>query len=173
MRSLMEDEPKIKEHLQKELLEETRLKAYFEEELALGLVIERDTKTLAACAQEAQKELRDSDKNREPSELLQALNQVYLKNSGSLVSYGTSLEECFGEMEISQKLQAAAEPGAQGGTSAMRRRVRVVSVWNGKKVYLEEFYGILKAAIEETQMLIQKKDRELFEDILSQTISSS
>lgn len=46
MRSLMEDEPKIKEHLQKELLEETRLKAYFEEELALGLVIERDTKTL-------------------------------------------------------------------------------------------------------------------------------
>ena len=45
----------------------------------------------------------------------------------------------------------------------MRRRVRVVSVWNGKKVYLEEFYGILKAAIEETQMLIQKKDRELFE----------
>lgn len=177
LRSLMEDEPKIKEHLQKELLEETRLKAYFEEELALGLVIERDTKTLAACAQEAQKELRDSDKNREPSELLQALNQVYLKNSGSLVSYGTSLEECFGEMEISQKLQAAAEPeiaaepGAQGGTSAMRRRVRVVSVWNGKKVYLEEFYGILKAAIEETQMLIQKKDRELFEDILSQTIS--
>lgn len=40
-----------------------------------------------------------------------------------------------------------------------------------KKVYLDEFYTILKAAIEETELLIQRKDRELFEDILSQTIS--
>ena len=55
--------------------------------------------------------------------------------------------------------------------SALRKRVRIASVWNGKKVYLEEFYGILKASIEETELLIQKKDRELFEDILSQTIS--
>src|SRR5699024_4502424 len=54
---------------------------------------------------------------------------------------------------------------------AIRKRVRVASVWNGKKVYLEEFYQILKNAIDETQLLIQEKDRELFEDILSQTIS--
>ena len=53
----------------------------------------------------------------------------------------------------------------------MHTRVRIVSVWNGKKVYLEELYRILKATIEETELLIQKKDRELFEDILSQTIS--
>ena len=45
------------------------------------------------------------------------------------------------------------------------------TVWNGKKVYLGEFYGILKNAIDETQLLIREKDRELFEDILSQTIS--
>ena len=54
---------------------------------------------------------------------------------------------------------------------AIRKRVRVVSSWNGKKVYLDEFYGILKQAIDETELLIQQKDRELFEDILSQTIS--
>ncbi|MFQ9704550.1 MAG: hypothetical protein ACLR0U_26050 [Enterocloster clostridioformis] len=40
-----------------------------------------------------------------------------------------------------------------------------------KGIYLEEFYGILKQGIDETELLIQKKDRELFEDILSQTIS--
>lgn len=172
MRSLMEDEPKIKEHLQKELLEETRLKAYFEEELALGLVIERDTKTLAACAQEAQKELRDSDKNREPSELLQALNQVYLKNSGSLVSYGTSLEECFGEMEISQNCR----PPQNRELKAGRQRCAAASglCRSGMaKVYLEEFYGILKAAIEETQMLIQKKDRELLKIFYPRRSASS
>ena len=66
------------------------------------------------------------------------------------------MEECFGDTE---------------NGDAVRKRVRIISVWNGKKVYLEEFYNILKTAIEETELLIQKKDRELFEDILSQTIS--
>ena len=82
--------------------------------------------------------------------------QVYLKHNGSLASYGTSMEECFGDT---------------GDIDAVRKRVRIISTWNGKKVYLEEFYNILKTAIEETELLIQKKDRELFEDILSQTIS--
>ena len=63
------------------------------------------------------------------------------------------------------------EEAAEQVPGAIRKRVRVASVWNGKKVYLEEFYQILKNAIDETQLLIQEKDRELFEDILSQTIS--
>jgi hypothetical protein len=53
----------------------------------------------------------------------------------------------------------------------LRSRIQIASIWNGKKVYLEEFYRILRQAIEETELLIQEKDRELFEDILSQTIS--
>ncbi len=84
------------------------------------------------------------------------IDTVYLKHNGSLASYGTSMEECFGDT---------------GDIDAVRKRVRIISTWNGKKVYLEEFYNILKTAIEETELLIQKKDRELFEDILSQTIS--
>ena len=60
---------------------------------------------------------------------------------------------------------------AEEQQGALRTRVRIVSVWNGKKVYLEELYRILKATIEETELLIQKKDRELFEDILANTIS--
>ena len=92
--------------------------------------------------------------------MLQALYQVFQKYNGSLAAYGTSLEDCFGMKEAAEQV-----PGA------IRKRVRVASVWNGKKVYLEEFYQILKNAIDETQLLIQEKDRELFEDILSQTIS--
>ncbi len=110
--------------------------------------------------------LRDSDKNREASELLQALFQVFQRHNGSLASYGTSLEECFGntpgESEESTEKTAA---------NVLRKRVLAVSVWNGKKVYLEEFYQILKNAIDETRLLIQEKDRKLFEDILSRTIS--
>ena len=71
------------------------------------------------------------------------------------------MEKCFG-----------AEDGlTEEMGNLLRSRVRIVSTWNGKKVYLDEFYTILKAAIEETELLIQRKDRELFEDILSQTIS--
>lgn len=135
----------------------TYLQQYFEEELALELVMPREDTVLHA-AQEALKNLRGADQNRESTDMLQALYQVYQRRSGQLISYGTALEDCF----------EAPDAGAEG---ALRRRVRVVSVWNGKRVYLAEFYQLLKSAIEETEVLIQEKDRELFEDILSQTIS--
>ena len=150
------DLPEQKAKLQEAIIEETALRNYFEEELDLKLILSREGRTVWDCAGEAVKLLRGSDKNREPSEMLQSLHDTYHKHNGSLVSYGTCIEECFGDAET---------------VGAIRKRYRIVSVWNGKKVYLEEFYVVLKRTIEETQLLIQDKDRELFEDILSQTIS--
>ncbi|MBO1872006.1 TIGR02680 family protein [Lachnoanaerobaculum sp. Marseille-Q4761] len=161
-RVILEVEPGLRESLQKKITEETCLRKYFEEELALKLVFSVENQSLFECAKRAVSLLREGDKNREPTDLLQSLHQVYQRHNASLVNYGTSLEECF-ESEEAVKIEEV--PGA------IRKRVRVVSSWNGKKVYLEEFYGILKQGIEETQLLIRKKDRELFEDILSQTIS--
>lgn len=161
LRVLQEEIPALKESLQKTIMTETALRTYFEEELALKLVFDREGLGLSDCAKKAADVLRESDKNREPTDMLQALHQVYLRHNGSLINYGTSLEECFETPETALELAAGA----------VRKRVRVISVWNGKKVSLEEFYGILKQAIDETELLIQKKDRELFEDILSQTIS--
>ncbi|MDY3747087.1 MAG: SbcC/MukB-like Walker B domain-containing protein [Lachnospiraceae bacterium] len=163
LHNLLESWPKQKERLVKAIGEETCLRNYFEEELALKLVLTREDRTLFDCAKEAVKMLRDGDKNREPGEMLQSLYQIYQRHNGSLASYGTALEECFQTVD---DIQGLAE-----NTIVTRKRVRVVSVWTGKKVYMEEFYGILKAAIDETELLIQAKDRELFEDILSQTIS--
>ncbi len=156
LQTLQKDLPEQKEKLQQFIIEENALRNYFEEELDLKLILNREGRTVYDCAREAVKILRESDKNREPGELLQALHNVYLKHNGSLASYGTSMEECF---------------GGTGDIDAVRKRVRIISTWNGKKVYLEEFYNILRNTIEETELLIQKKDRELFEDILSQTIS--
>lgn len=163
LRILLEEEPKRKESLQRKIIVETCLRKYFEEELSLGLVFERENHALFDCARRAVGVLREGDKNKEPTDMLQALHQVYQRHNGSLVSYGTSLEECFEAPDEVLETEDAA--------GAVRKRVRVVSVWNGKKVYLEEFYRILKQAIDETELLIQKKDRELFEDILSQTVS--
>ncbi|MCM1027941.1 MAG: TIGR02680 family protein, partial [Roseburia sp.] len=163
LREMQESLPKEKERLQQLIAEETFVRNYFEEELSLKLVLERGGRTLFDCAREAAGVIREGDKNREAGDMLNALFQVYQRHNGSLTSYGTSLEECFGT--------ADDVPEGAPAANVLRKRVCVVSVWNGKKVYLEEFYGILKAAIEETELLIQKKDRELFEDILSQTIS--
>lgn len=163
LRVILEDEPKRKESLLRKIMAETCLRNYFEEELALKLVFDRESQGIFECAKRAVSVLRESDKNREPTDLLQALHQVYQRHNGSLVNYGTSLEECF-----DTPVEEALETEAAG---AIRKRVRIVSSWNGKRVYLEEFYGILKQGIDETELLIQKKDRELFEDILSQTIS--
>ena len=156
LQMLKEEEPERGQQLQDLIEEETELRSYFEEELDLKLILSQEERSLPECAKEACKMLRESDKNREATDMLQALHQVYNRHSGSLANYGTSMEQCFGDAENGKGL---------------RKRFCIFSVWNGKRVYLEEFYGILKAAIEETELLIQKKDRELFEDILSQTIS--
>jgi uncharacterized protein (TIGR02680 family) len=163
LENLQESEPQKKIRLQELIAEESVLRNFFEEELSLKLVMERENRTLAECGKEAVRVLRDSDKNREYGEMLQSLIQVYQKYNGSLTNYGTSLEECF------ESVGECAGVGSE--FQYLRKRVRVVSAWNGKKVFLEEFYQILKTAIEETELLIQQKDRELFEDILSQTIS--
>lgn len=160
---IVEFEMDRKVQLEQLIAEESVLRKYFEEELALKLVIVQENRTLAECAKAAIRTLREGDKNREYGEMLQSLNQVYQKYNGSLTNYGTALENCF---ETSEVLVGVGE-----GFQALRRRVRIVSAWNGKKVYLEAFYEILKSAIAETELLIQQKDRELFEDILSQTIS--
>ena len=163
LKHLSEAEPQKKVRLQELIAEETILRKNFEEELSLKLILDRGSRTLAECAKMALGVLRDSDKNREYGDMLQSLMQVYQKHNGSLSKYGTSLEECFDE--------PCDLFGVGNEFHPIRKRMRMVSTWNGKKVYLEEFYYILKKAIEETELLIQQKDRELFEDILSQTIS--
>ncbi len=145
-----------KEKLTRRIDREVRLRACFEEELALGLVVERGSKTLAECAKEAVKVLRDSDRGRSALELTTALMRVYQQHNSSLTNYGTALEDCFEE-----------EPDP----TILRKRQRIVSIWNGKKLYLENFHSTLKNQIEETELLILQKDRELFEDILSKTLS--
>lgn len=121
---ILEDGPKLKESLRQKIIAETCLRNYFEEELALKLVFDRESQGIFECAKRAVSVLRESDKNREPTDLLQALHQVYQRHNGSLVNYGTSLEECF-----DTPVEAALETEAAG---AIRKRVRVVSSWNGK-----------------------------------------
>lgn len=124
LQTLQKELPEQKEKLQQLIIEETALRNYFEEELDLKLILNREERTVYECAREAVKILRESDKNREPGELLQALHTVYLKHNGSLASYGTAMEECFGDT---------------GDIDAVRKRVRILSTWNGKGYIWKNF----------------------------------
>ena len=153
------EQEESEEHLETYLERENVLRAYFAEELDLKLVIAQENRTLEDCAWAAQEKLRDSDKEREASELTAAFMGVYHKYNGSLITYGTALTEWF--------------DGEKGGVPAgtLHKRHIFTAVWNGKKIGMEEFHETLKKQIAETELLIQQKDRELFEDILSRTLS--
>lgn len=154
---IREEEDELRSDFVRKASRESLCQRYFVEELELGLVLEKDTGNPETCAKEALQRMRDGDEGRDVSTMATGLYQTYSAHNSSLVSYGTSIEDCFEE--------------AENGSEALRKRLRIFSVWNGKKLYLEEFYQMLKTTIEETSLLIQQKDRELFEDILSKTIS--
>ena len=141
---------------------EEQVRQYFEEELDLKLVIARENRTLEECAKAALEKLRESDRKRESAELYTSLHRVFQQHNGNLTAYGTALEDCFNSTDLEKERVIP---------DALRRRYLFTAVWNGKKVQMEEFYQTLKERIEETELLIQEKDRELFENILSKTLS--
>jgi len=74
---------------------ESKLREYFSEELSLGLIIEREEKSISECATEAAAMLRETDKNKSVADVVASLNKNYQQHSGSLVGYGTYIEDCF------------------------------------------------------------------------------
>lgn len=146
-----------KNNVMEKMEKETRLRQYFDEELSLGLVFARESRTISEAAEQAKTVIRETDRNKSVTEIVSNLDRIFHAHIGNLVTYGTFMEECF----------------AQGTTDAMvlRKRHRIVSYMQGRKLYFEEFYQVIKERIDETELLIRQKDRELFENILSDTLS--
>lgn len=138
------------------ILKEEELTRYFQEELSMGLVLKQEDRSLEVCAREAVNLLRTVDRERDVTGITSSLHNVYHKYDGSLSKYRTQFEDCFPDAPESL---------------ALRKREQIVAYMNGKKMYFEEFYTMLCSQVEETEELIRQKDRELFEDILSKTLS--
>lgn len=136
---------------------ENNLRKYFEEEWSLGLVLDRENKTILEAAKQAKDVIKEKDRNKSVTEVVSNLDRVFHGHIGGLVNYGTFMEECFAQ--------------ETGEGTILRKRHRIVSYMQGKKLYFNDFYNIMKEKIEETQLLIGQKDRELFENILSDTLS--
>lgn len=157
VKKLEPDIERQKNIVMEKMEKETRLRRYFEEELSLGLVFARESKTIPEAAEQAKGIIRESDRNKSVAEVVSNLDRIFHAHIGNLVNYGTFMEECFAE-ETKDAM-------------VLRKRHRIVSYVQGRKLYFEDFYKIIKERIDETELLIRQKDRELFENILSDTLS--
>ena len=140
----------------------TLLQSYFLEEVQLGLLPYQeglnpeDVNHLAVIAEGFRKGIREADRSSDITEILSRLFKTYQAHIGGISNTVISIDDCF-------------EPGEQ---NAIRSRRLITAIYNSQKVSIQEFRSMVEKSISETELLIQAKDRELFENILSDTLGS-
>ena len=147
---------------QKNLLRYRRLEQGFREEYRLGyverpFVINDDMEDQASkiCAMPTGR-----SGNRKQSDLLGNLQEVYHQNRGYLVNYQLTLHPLFEEEEGEEILLGIS-----------MRRIDITGKYRGVNVKFKELLGKLREDAEIQKRLLSDKERELFEDILADTIS--
>lgn len=98
--------------------------------------------------------------NNEKDDLIAKLNQVYFDNRSYLVEYNLTMDYLFQE-----------EDASFVSKDVNLKRLDIVGRYHGNKVKFFELVRYLKEEIEELNNLLKTGDRELFEDILANTIS--
>lgn len=168
-----EEMEKLKNSADTQAAATEKLRSYFMEEYRLSLVFRNTEKAVKSTAENAEsdeggkaekfaaEEARDcqpeNERKRTLSDVQGALLEVLQTKCGTLTRYGIRWEDCFED-----------DPG---DVNILRKRYRILATLNGQKLYLSDFQKAIRASIDSTGELIQQKDRELFENILSDTLS--
>lgn len=98
--------------------------------------------------------------NKKQGEIVESLQGAYHQNRGYLLEYQITLQTLFGEID--------EEARAFG---ANMRRIDISAKYRGTTVKFKELISRLREDAEVQRKLLSDKDRELFEDILANTIS--
>lgn len=148
--------------LQKSLEKKQRLERAFEAEYALGYVAKNETQRDDAEEQASRICTMLSGKfgNKKQSDLLGSLQEVYHQNRGYLLEYHLTMETLFSEMDEETSVFAMA-----------MKRIDISAKYRGTSLRFYELIEKISADAEEQKRLLSDKDRELFEDILANTIS--
>ena len=137
--------------------EESILAAYFEEELELGFVLQRENSTaLKQYAEEALSVISPDDVQKSITDISQKLNDTYRKNSNVLSSEYRPMYETLYE---------------NSGSDIIRSRVCITLVWQGKPVAPAFFREELGKSIEHDKSLLRREEENMFKEILLNTIS--
>ena len=98
--------------------------------------------------------------NKKHSEILKSLQNVYHMNRGYLLEYQVTLQSLFEEMDEES-----------GVFDTSMRRIDISAKYRGITIKFKELITRMKEDAEVQRRLLSDKDRELFEDILANTIS--
>lgn len=137
------------------ILEEDDLEKYFLEDLRLGLTSVSQG-ALEQRAAEAHGKVRPEDRERSNERMGEALSKNYQQHNNTLLKYQPKIELVF---------EDAVRP------EMLRQRWCISLQWEGKELSLYDFIQELQAKIDMTATLLEEKDRDLFENILAETIS--
>ena len=98
--------------------------------------------------------------NKRHSEILENLQNVYHMNRGYLLEYQVTLQSLFEELDEES-----------GVFDTSMRRIDISAKYRGITIKFKELIARMKEDAEVQRRLLSDKDRELFEDIVANTIS--
>ena len=131
--------------------------AYFREDLELGFSGLDLSRPLEANASDAWGAVPKEDRTREPIQLGTALLNNCQQHANNLLKYHLEQNLTFDEQD--------------GETSVLRARYCVTLRWKEARLSLFDFIKELQKSITTTETVFTDSDRELFENILTQTVS--
>lgn len=137
-------------------IEEQDLEHYFREDLDLGFSGLDGGLDLEECARQAASKIQPADRKYTPEHMADALRSNYQRSNNSLLGYHPEIKLVF---------DAPDQP------AHLRQRLCILFKKGGKELSLYAFIQSLQTDIDSTGSILEDRDRELFENILTETIS--
>ena len=160
---VLQEKERENELRQKELLEKKeKYQNVFEQEYQLGYA-ERVfvvTEDLEDQAKKICSRFAGSFGNKKQSDLFGSLQEAYHQNRGYLLDYQITLQSLFEELD-----------GEGSFLDVTVKRIDILAKYRGMPVKFKELIEKMNEDAEVLKRLLSDRDRELFEDILANTIS--
>lgn len=145
-----------KENLLNATIEEQDLERYFLEDLELGFSGLDETLGLEERARQAASKIQAADRKYTQEHMADALRSNYQRANSSLLGYHPEIRLTF---------------DAPNNSAHLRQRLCILLKKGGKELSLYDFIQSLQTDIDSTGSILEDRDRELFENILTETIS--
>lgn len=145
-----------KQDLRNATIDEQDLEHYFLEDLNLGFSGLDESLDLDEQARQAVSKIQPADRSYTPEHMADALRKNYDRQNNSLLGYHPEIRLVF---------------DAPGQPTHLRQRLCILLKKGGKELPLYDFIQSLQTDIDSTDSILEDRDRELFENILTETIS--
>ena len=156
LKSSSETIARRKENLLNATIEEQDLERYLLEDLELGFSGPDESLDLEERARQAASKVQPADRKYTPEHMADALRSNYQRSNNSLLDYHPEIKLVF---------DAPNQP------AHLRQRLCILLKKGGKELSLYDFIQSLQSDIDSTGSILEDRDRELFENILTETIS--